>query len=323
MMSHSLITGGAGFIGSHLAETLLEEGQTVTVIDNLSTGRFENIQHLEGKPRFNYAIDSINNEAVLDRLASGCDVIYHLAAAVGVKNIIQNPIQTMETNMRGTEAVFKAADRYRAPVVLVSTSEVYGKQHQVPFQENDDIVLGPTSRNRWAYAGSKMMDEFLALAYHTKKDLPVVIPRLFNTIGPRQRGAFGMVVPRFVRQALRGDPITVYGDGTQRRSFTWVGDSVRALIDLAAAPGAVGEVINVGHEKDISIHELALLVKELTESTSPITFIPYDEVYDGGFEDMQARLPDLTKVKELIDYRPSLDLPEILQRVIAYERKSL
>jgi UDP-glucose 4-epimerase len=316
-MTRYLVTGGAGFIGSHLAESLLDKGHVVTVIDNLSTGRFENIEHLVENPHFHYAIDTINNVVVLDRLASDCDVVFHLAAAVGVKQIVNNPILTLETNMGGTEAVLKAAVRYRAKVVLSSTSEVYGKREQVPFHEDDDIHLGPTIRNRWAYAGSKMMDEFLALAYYAKKDLPVVVPRLFNTIGPRQRGMYGMVVPRFVRQALEGEPITVFGDGQQRRSFTWVGDCVRAIMDLSQKPEAVGEVINVGHQKDISIYELALLVKELTGSGSSIVFIPYQEVYNGGFEDMRARLPDLSKIKGLINYQPSLDLPQMLERIIA------
>ena len=319
-MTNYLITGGAGFVGSHLAEALLERGHSVTIIDDLSTGRFENIQHLVDDPQFHFAIDTINNAVVLDRLASQCEVIFHLAAAVGVKRILKNPILTLETNMRGTEAVLKAALRYRAKVIITSTSEVYGKRAQVPFEEGDDVVLGPTIHSRWAYAGSKMMDEFLSLAYFTKKALPVVICRLFNTIGPRQTGQYGMVVPRFVRQALAGKAITVYGDGKQRRSFTWVGDSVRAMIQLSETPDAVGEVINIGHEKDISIHELALLIKRMTGSSSSIQFIPYEEVYEGGFEDMEARLPDLSKIKRLIAYQPTLDLPEILDQVIAFEK---
>lgn len=317
-MPRYLLTGGAGFIGSHLAETLLANNHQVTVIDNLSTGRFDNIQHLVENPRFRFAIDTITNETVLDRLASECDVIIHLAAAVGVKLIVENPVHTIETNVGGTEAVLKAALRYRAKVLIASTSEVYGKGNRIPFNEDDDVLLGPTIHNRWAYAASKMMDEFLALAYHHEKGLPVVIFRLFNTIGPRQTGQYGMVAPRFVQQALSNAPITVHGDGTQRRSFTWVGDAINAIIKLSEVPEAVGQVYNIGHGKEISMFELAELVKRLTDSKSEITMIPYEEVYPGGFEDMRRRLPDLTKIKALLGYQPSLDLPEILQEIIMY-----
>ena len=320
-MTRFLITGGAGFIGSHLAETLLAKNHEVTVIDNLSTGKFENIQHLVENPRFHFAIDTITNEIVLDRIASECDVIFHLAAAVGVKLIVENPVHTIETNVGGTEAVLKAALRYRAKVLIASTSEVYGKGNRIPFREEDDVLLGPTIHNRWAYAASKMMDEFLALAYHHEKGLPVVIFRLFNTIGPRQTGQYGMVAPRFVQQALSNSPITVYGDGTQQRSFTWVGDAVNAIIKLSEIPAAVGQVFNIGHKKEISIFELAELVKELTGSESEIQMISYEEAYAGGFEDMQRRLPDLTKISAMIGYRPSLDLPEILRAIIAYYSK--
>jgi len=319
-MTRYLITGGAGFIGSHLAETLLAQSHKVTVIDNLSTGKFENIQHLVENPRFHFAIDTITNEVVLDRLASECDVIIHLAAAVGVKLIVENPVHTIETNVGGTEAVLKAALRYRAKVLIASTSEVYGKGNRIPFNEEDDVLLGPTIHNRWAYAASKMMDEFLALAYHHEKGLPVVIFRLFNTIGPRQTGQYGMVAPRFVQQGLSNAPITVYGDGTQQRSFTWVGDAVGAIIQLSKNPAAIGQVFNIGHEKEISIYELAELVKELTRSESEIQMIPYEEAYAGGFEDMQRRLPDLTKITAMLKYRPSMDLPEILRAIIAYYR---
>ncbi len=322
-MTRYLITGGAGFIGSHVAETLLEDGHRVTVIDNLSTGRFENIQHLTQVSDFHFAIDTITNEMVLDRLASESDVIIHLAAAVGVKLVVERPVHTIETNLGGTEAVLKAAMRYRSKVLLTSTSEVYGKGNRIPFAEEDDVVLGPTSHSRWAYAGSKMMDEFLGLAYHTKKGLPVVIFRLFNTIGPRQTGQYGMVVPRFVRQALKGEPITVYGDGEQRRSFTWVGDAVGAILDLSREPDAVGEVFNIGHHRDISISELASMVKEKTGSESEIKYIPYNIAYEEGFEDMRRRLPDLDKLSELTGYEPTLDLPEILDRVIDYEKHRL
>ena len=315
-MTRYLITGGAGFIGSHLAEILLERGHTVTVIDDLSTGRFENIQHLVDNPKFHFAIDTITNEIVLDRLASECDVIFHLAAAVGVKLIVENPVHTIETNVGGTEAVLKAALRYRAKVLIASTSEVYGKGNRIPFSEDDDVLLGPTIHHRWAYSASKMMDEFLALAYHHEKDLPVVIFRLFNTIGPRQTGQYGMVVPRFVQQALINESLTVYGDGQQRRSFTWVGDAVKAIIRLSETPDAVGQVFNIGHNKDISMYELALLVKKLTDSSSDVQLIPYEQAYVGGFEDMQRRMPDISKIHALTGYEPTLDLPEILMRII-------
>jgi UDP-glucose 4-epimerase len=317
-----LITGGAGFIGSHLAETLLDAGHVVTVIDNLSTGQFKNISHLTGNPNFHFAIDTIENEIVLDRLASECDVIFHLAAAVGVKLIVENPVHTIETNISGTEAVLKAALRYRARVLVASTSEVYGKGNKLPFGEDDDVLLGPTIHSRWAYAASKMIDEFLALAYYQEKGLPVVLFRLFNTIGPRQTGQYGMVVPRFVGQALNNDSITVYHDGQQQRSFTWVGDAVDAIVKLSDCPEAIGQVFNIGHQKEISILELAELVKELTQSQSEITFIPYEDAYAGGFEDMQRRKPDLRKIEALINYEPSMDLPQILSRIIGYQKSS-
>lgn len=322
-MTNCLITGGAGFIGSHLAEQLLEGGHNVTVIDDLSTGRFENIKHLTDHSDFHFAIDTITNEVVLDRLASECEVIFHLAATVGVRLVVENPVLTIETNFKGTEAVLKTALRYRAKVIITSSSEVYGKGNAFPFNEGDDVLFGPTLNNRWTYAGSKMMDEFLALAYHEEKGLPVVICRLFNTIGPRQTGRYGMVVPRFVKQALKGEPITVYGDGKQRRSFTWVGDVVKALMQLSKTPEAVGDVFNVGHEKDISILELAALIKDLTSSSSEIALIPYEEVYNDGFEDMRRRLPDISKISHLIGYQPTLDLQDILERVIEYEKERL
>jgi len=313
-----LITGGAGFIGSHLAERLLERGQKVTVIDDLSTGRFENIEHLVEKPNFQFVIDTINNDIVLDRLASECDIIFHLAAAVGVKLIVENPVHTIETNVNGTEAVLKAALRYRAKVMLASTSEVYGKGNSIPFKEEDDVLLGPTINRRWAYAGSKMIDEFLALAYYHEKELPVVIFRLFNTIGPRQTGQYGMVVPNFVKQALDGGPITVHGDGQQRRSFTWVGDVIEAITLLSESDSAVGQVFNIGHSEEISIYQLAELVKELTQSEAEIKLIPYEQAYGGGFEDMRRRLPDISKIQSLIGYNPSLVLKEILEKIIQY-----
>ena len=322
-MTNYLITGGAGFIGSHLSEALLGEGHQVTIIDDLSTGKFENIEHLTDNPNFHFAIDTILNNNVLDRLASECDVIYHLAAAVGVRLVVEKPILTIETNFKGTEAVLKTALRYRAKVIVTSTSEVYGKGDKLPFKEDDDVLFGPTVNSRWTYAGSKMMDEFLALAYWQEKGLPVVVCRLFNTIGPRQTGRYGMVVPRFVKQALTEEPITVYGDGEQRRSFTWVGDVVWALAQLAVTPKAVGEVYNLGQDKDISINELAELIKEMTGSSSEIKLIPYKEAYKEGFEDMRRRLPDISKIQSLIEYQHTKQLRDILDIVIAYEKERL
>ncbi len=322
-MTHYLITGGAGFIGSHLADALIEQGHEVTIIDDLSTGRFSNIQHLVDHPNFHFAIDTITNVVVLDRLASMCDVIIHLAAAVGVRLIVENPVHTIETNVMGTEAVLKVALRYRAKVLLASTSEVYGKGNRLPFKEDDDVLLGPTIHNRWAYAASKMIDEFLGLAYYQEKGLPVVVFRLFNTVGPRQTGRYGMVIPRFVQQALNNEPITVYGDGKQQRSFTWVGDVVEALTNLAENPAAVGKVFNIGHQKEISIYDLAKLIKKLTGSQSEIKLIPYEEAYAdaANFEDMQRRLPDIGKISKQIGYQPSIDLEEILKNVIAYHKE--
>ena len=321
MTQRVLITGGAGFIGSHLAETLLDAGLRVAVLDDLSTGRFENIAHLTGHPNFSFAIDSITNAIVLDRLASESDVIVHLAAAVGVKLVVEQPVHTIETNIMGTEAVLKAAARYRAKVIIASTSEVYGKGTRVPFREEDDVVLGPTSRSRWAYAASKMVDEFLALAYHQKYDLPVVIARLFNTVGPRQTGRYGMVVPRFVRQALAGEPITVYGDGSQSRCFCDVSDTVQALKALLSHEEAVGKVFNVGSTEEVTILELAQRVKALTGSDSSIRFVPYAEAYAPGFEDMQRRVPDTTRIQSVTGWRPRHDLDAILQRVIAWLKR--
>lgn len=316
-----LITGGAGFIGSHLAEALLQRGHPVTVLDDLSTGRFTNIAHLVGQPGFRFAIDTITHATVLDRLASECQVIVHLAAAVGVQLIVEHPVHTIETNVMGTEAVLQAAARYRAKVLLASTSEVYGKGSRVPFREEDDIVLGPTSKSRWSYAASKMVDEFLALAYHAEKALPVVIARLFNTVGPRQRGRYGMVIPRFVAQALANEPLTVYGDGQQTRCFCDVSDTVRALIGLAEQEAAVGRVFNVGASEEVSILDLAQRVKAATGSQSPIRLIPYDQAYAPGFEDMRRRVPDTARVQQLLGWQPQIPLDEILQRVAASLRQ--
>jgi len=322
----ALITGGAGFIGSHLAEALLARGHQVTVIDDLSTGRFENIAHLVAHPRFRYAIDTITNQVVMDRLASECDVIYHLAAAVGVLLIVEKPVHTIETNVMGTEAVLKAALRYRAKVMLASTSEVYGKGNRSPFREDDDVVLGPTNRSRWSYAASKMVDEFLALAYYREKGLPVVIFRLFNTVGPRQTGQYGMVIPRFIQQALNGESLTVYGDGNQSRCFLHVQDAIDAIISLANCPEAIGEVFNIGSTEEVTIYHLARLILDITseerganlskKDTDQIVFIPYDQAYSVGFEDMHQRVPDVTKIRAYTGWSASMRLEEILRAII-------
>lgn len=322
-MRKALITGGAGFIGSHLAEALLERDWRVVVIDDLSTGSIENIDHLKGHPGFSYVIDTVMNQPLMLELVDRTDAVFHLAAAVGVRLIIEEPVRTIETNIKATELVLELCARKRKPVLLSSTSEVYGKLDKYTFSEEDDLVLGPTSRARWCYAASKTIDEFLAKAYSKQKGLPAVVVRIFNTIGPRQTGQYGMVVPRFVRQALSREPITVYGDGTQRRSFTWVGDVVDAMIALIGHPAAYGEVFNIGHTKEIAIYELAVLVKAMTESTSEILFIPYEQAYEAGFEDMPRRLPDLTKIHQVIGYKPTLDLPDMLERIIAYYRQEV
>jgi UDP-glucose 4-epimerase len=320
-MSRALITGGAGFIGSHLAEALLERGWSVEVVDDLSTGSIENISHLKGHPHFAYVLDSVMNRSLMLEMVDRADVIFHLAAAVGVRLIVEKPVHTIETNIKATELILELAARKRRPLLLASTSEVYGKLDKPRFSEDDDVILGPTSKSRWCYAASKMIDEFLARAYFKEHGLPTVVARLFNTIGPRQTGQYGMVVPRFVRLALAGQPIPVYGDGTQRRSFTWVGDVVGAMLALIAHPQAYGEVFNIGHTKEISIYDLAALVKELTASASEITLVPYEQAYEAGFEDMLRRAPDITKIQRLIGYRPGLGLPEMLERVISYERE--
>ena len=320
-MSRALITGGAGFIGSHLAEALLERGCSVEVVDDLSTGSIENISHLKGHPHFAYVLDSVMNRSLMLEMVDRADVIFHLAAAVGVRLIVEKPVHTIETNIKATELILELAARKRRPLLLASTSEVYGKLDKPRFSEDDDVILGPTSKSRWCYAASKMIDEFLARAYFKEHGLPTVVARLFNTIGPRQTGQYGMVVPRFVRLALAGQPIPVYGDGTQRRSFTWVGDVVGAMLALIAHPQAYGEVFNIGHTKEISIYELAALVKEMTASASEITLVPYEQAYEAGFEDMLRRAPDITKIQRLIGYRPGLGLPEMLERVISYERE--
>ena len=318
----ALITGGAGFIGSHLAEALLERGDKVIVIDNLSTGSIENIIHLKGRPGFEYVIDSVENEPLLAELIDRSDVVFHFAAAVGVKLIVEQPVYTIETNIHGTEVVLKHANKKKKLVVIASTSEVYGKSEDVPFREDSDLVMGPTPKHRWAYACSKAIDEFLALAYWKERKLPVIIVRFFNTVGPRQTGQYGMVIPNFVQQALAGKPITVFGDGRQSRSFTHVADVVGALLKLVSEPKAIGQVINLGNTEEVSIQKLAERVRELSGSTSPITLVPYDEAYESGFEDMPRRVPDLSKAEAMIGYKTRYTLDDILTQVIAYFRQS-
>ena len=315
----NLITGGAGFIGSHLAEELLRRKQEVVVIDNLSTGDIKNIEHLKTNPKFSYHINTIMNEKIMRSLISKCDVVYHMAAAVGVKYIIDNPLKSLKTNVEGTEIVLELASTMgNKKVILASTSEIYGKDRpgKRTFKEDDDRLLGSTTISRWSYSCAKAMDEFLALAYSRERKLPVIILRFFNTCGPRQTGRYGMVMPRFVKQALSGKAITIYGDGKQTRSFTYVGDVVRAIIALEKEPKAIGEIFNIGNPSVVSIRKLADKVKKMTKSKSPIVYIPYDEAYDKGFEDMRHRHPDITKIKDLIGFKPEVDLDEILKRII-------
>jgi UDP-glucose 4-epimerase len=316
----ALITGGAGFIGSHLSEALLDAGHQVLILDNLSTGSIENITHLKRRAGFEYFVDSVENEPLLAELIDRSDVVFHLAAAVGVKLIVEQPVYTIETNVHGTEVVLKHANKKKKLVVIASTSEVYGKSDDVPFREDSDLVLGPTPKHRWAYACSKAIDEFLALAYWKERKLPVIIVRFFNTVGPRQTGQYGMVIPNFVRQALAGEPITVFGDGTQSRSFTHVTDVVGALLKLVDEPAAIGQVVNIGNTQEVTIMALAERVRELAGSRSSIKLIPYEQAYESGFEDMPRRVPDLTKVAHLIGYKPEHVLDDILTQVIDYFR---
>lgn len=318
----NLITGGAGFIGSHLAEYLLEKGEEVYVIDDLSTGSIENIEHLKPNPKFNYTIDTIMNEPLIAELVDKCDRVFHLAAAVGVKLIVESPVRTIETNIRGTEKVLHAANKKKKMVIIASTSEVYGKGELIPFKEDYDMVLGSSKNGRWSYACSKAIDEFLALAYYKEKKLPVIVVRLFNTVGPRQTGQYGMVVPTFVKQALMGRPITVYGDGVQTRSFTYVGDVVNGLTGLADNNDAIGDIFNIGHGDEISIGDLAKLVKSMTSSKSEIVLVPYDKAYEAGFEDMLRRSPDISKINNLTGYKPTLGINGILEKVIDYFKKA-
>jgi nucleoside-diphosphate-sugar epimerase len=316
----ALITGGAGFIGSHLAEALLNAGHEVDVIDNLSTGSIRNISHLKAQPKFKYVIDTLMNEPVLAELIDRNDVIFHFAAAVGVKLIVEQPVHTIETNVHGTEVVLKHANKKKKLVFIASTSEVYGKNLDVPFREDADLVMGATVKHRWAYACSKAIDEFLALAYWKERGLPVVVVRFFNTVGPKQTGQYGMVLPNFARQALAGEPITVFGDGTQSRSFTYVSDVVGCLLKLMKEKKAIGEVFNIGNREEVTILKLAEMVKAQAGSESPIVFIPYDKAYETGFEDMPRRVPDLTKIHTLVGYEPTVQLNETINKVLEYFR---
>lgn len=313
--TRALITGGMGFIGSHLAGALLAAGYSVTCIDDLSTGRFENIEHLLPNPRFRYVIETIMNESLMDRLISESDIVFHLAAAVGVKLIVERPVEVIQKNVVGTGIVLHIAARYRRKVLIASSSEIYGKSEDVPFREESDRILGPTTNNRWSYSDSKAIAEFLALAHHKEKRLPVLIVRLFNTIGPRQTGQYGMVVPTFVRQAILGEPITVYGDGTQTRCFCNVRDIVEGILRLAEHPDAVGEIFNLGSTDEITIKDLAQKVKAITQSQSEIVFLPYDLAYEKGFEDMRRRVPDISKAKRLVGFSPRVTLEESLHEI--------
>lgn len=315
-----LITGGAGFVGSHLADAYLKRGDEVLVIDDLSTGTIDNIQHLKSNPKFKYTIDSVHNQPVTAELVDQSDIVVHLAAAVGVKLIVESPVRTIETNVRGTEVVLALANKKQKRVLIASTSEVYGLSADVPFREDGNLVMGATTKGRWSYACSKAIDEFLALAYWREKKLPTTVVRLFNTVGPRQTGRYGMVIPTFVKQALAGRPITVYGDGNQTRCFGYVGDVVGALIKLMDHPDSIGQVFNIGSTEEISIAQLAEKVKQLTGSNSEIVYVPYDEAYEEGFEDMPRRVPDTSKINNLVGFKPDMTLDGILESVIDFHR---
>jgi UDP-glucose 4-epimerase len=316
-----LITGGAGFIGSHLAEELLRRGHEVTIVDDLSTGGINNIRHLKTHDRFHYTVDTCANVQLMAELVDGCDIIYHLAAAVGVKLIVESPVRTIETNIRLTEIMLNLANKKKRPIFVASTSEVYGKSDQLPFREDGDLVMGATTKGRWSYACSKAIDEFLAIAYWKERKLPTVVARLFNTVGPRQTGQYGMVVPNFVKQALAGKPITVFGDGKQSRCFTHVADVVRALIGVMETEASYGQVFNIGNNNEITIGDLAKQVREMCASKSEIVFIPYEKAYEQGFEDMPRRVPDLTKIGTAIGWKPSIPLHQILTDVIEFYRR--
>lgn len=316
----ALITGGAGFIGSHLAERMLQAGDEVLLLDNLSTGSMENIRHLKKYDRMHYFLEPVENRQLLAELVDEADIVFHLAAAVGVRLIVESPVRTIETNVTGTHLVLEAAAKKRKKVFLASTSEVYGKNVNVPFDEDADLVLGPTNKGRWSYAASKALDEFLALAYWKERKLPVIVARLFNTVGPRQTGRYGMVMPTLIGQALAGLPLTVFGSGRQSRCFCDVQDCVQAILRLADTDRAIGEVVNVGTDHEVSMDALAELIRERTQSSSSIEHIPYDQAYEPGFEDMQRRVPSLRKLQRLTGFRPQTTLPEIIDRVAAYAK---
>lgn len=319
-----LITGGAGFIGSHLTRALLARGDTVAILDNMSTGHLDNIREFIGHPLYSFAIDDLSNALVLDRLASRADAIIHLAAAVGVQLVVERPTETIETNVMGTHAVLSAARRYRCRTLIASTSEVYGKGVRVPFTEDDDLLLGPSSRSRWSYAASKLLDEFLGLAAFREYGLPVTITRFFNTVGPGQTGRYGMVVPRLVQQALRHEPLTIYGDGEQSRCFCHVADTVAALLALLDRPEqTAGEVYNIGSDEEVTINQLAQAVLARAASRASLTYVPYSEAYAPGFEDMRRRVPDTTKLRTVVNWRTTRNLDRILEDVVEYERKRL
>jgi len=318
---HILITGGAGFIGSHLSEKLIEEGHRVVAIDNLSTGSYENIEHLVKNKKFTFVFDTIENTTVLDRIVSEVDLIYHLAAAVGVDLIVKDPVNVIRSNVLGTEIVLQTAKRYRRKTIIASTSEIYGKSENTPFKEDDDSILGPTIKNRWSYACSKLIDEFSALAYFHEFHLPIIIVRFFNTVGPRQTGRYGMVIPRMIGQALKNQPITVYGTGQQRRCFCHVTDVIKALVKLSNEDAAIGNIFNVGSTEEISIIDLAEKIKTLTQSNSQIVYISYDKAYEQGFEDIKRRVPSIDKINQLIGFEPKITLEETIKDIIEFEKR--
>ncbi|MBI2871161.1 MAG: GDP-mannose 4,6-dehydratase [Candidatus Omnitrophica bacterium] len=319
----ALITGGGGFIGSHLADYLIAEGHAVTVLDDFSTGKYENIAHLDGHERFQVVVGTILNETLVDKLVERCDTIFHLAAAVGVELIIKRPLESLVTNIRGSEIILEMAHRYRKKTLITSTSEIYGKNAKGPFQEDDDRVLGSPLKSRWSYSTAKAVDEILAYVYWKEKAVPTLIVRLFNTVGPRQSGAYGMVIPRFVTRALAHEPLEVHGDGKQTRCFLYVRDVVSALSKLMANPGAVGQVFNLGSQEEVSIEELARRVIKLTNSRSQIVYVPYQQAYEEGFEDMPRRVPDITRVRNLIGFKPSMTLDGIIRSVVESMRRPL
>ena len=318
-----LITGGAGFIGSHLADELIKKGNEVVVLDDLSTGRFENIAHLDGKKNFHFVEGTILNEALVDKLVEKCDVVYHLAAAVGVDLIVKKPLESLTTNIKGSEIVLEMVHRYHKKVLITSTSEIYGKNANGPLKEDDDRILGSPLKSRWSYSTAKAVDEMLAYEYWRQKQVPVVIVRLFNTVGPRQTGAYGMVVPRFVTQALKDEAVTIYGTGKQSRCFLHVKDVVDTLVKLMNKDDTVGKVFNIGSQEEISIENLARKIIDITKSKSSVTYIPYSKAYEEGFEDMERRVPDTQRVKEAVGFKPTVDLEGIIKSVVEYYKKKI